>query len=158
MVSQGLGFWSHLDILTLTMLVIEWIASQHQAHAISSDDPWYVGPRRSITAYHSPLQKLSKLLLDLVVLNYYGWSKPSRTTTSMWRMCHSLVTMRVPSRFIITLLSTQRQKTFRFVIIFFVTMCWRATSPSTTWILKISWQISSQSPWMRSNLASCGAS
>ena len=28
-----------LDILTLTMLVIVWTASQHQAHAISSDNP-----------------------------------------------------------------------------------------------------------------------
>ena len=28
------------------MLVIMWTASQHQAPAISSDDPWYVGPRR----------------------------------------------------------------------------------------------------------------
>ena len=61
-----------LDSLTLTMLVIEWNANQHQAHVISLDDPWYVGPQRSRTAYHSPLQKLSTLLLDRDVLNYYG--------------------------------------------------------------------------------------
>ena len=61
-----------LDILTLTMLVIMWTASQHQAHVISSDDPWYVGPRRSRTVYHSLLVKLSTFLLDLVVLNCSG--------------------------------------------------------------------------------------
>ena len=42
-----------LIILTLTMLVIGWTASQHQAHAISSDDLWSVGPRRNRTAYLS---------------------------------------------------------------------------------------------------------
>ena len=61
-----------LDILTLTMLVIVWTASQHQAHVISLDDPWYVGPRRNKTAYHALLLKLSTLLLVRVVLNYYG--------------------------------------------------------------------------------------
>ena len=61
-----------LDILTLTMLVIVWTASQHLVHVISSDDLWSVGPRRNRTAYHSPLQKLSTLLLDRAVLNYYG--------------------------------------------------------------------------------------
>ena len=61
-----------LDIQTLTMLVIVWTASQRQAHAISSDDLWFVGPRRNRTAYLSPLQKLNTLLLDHAVLNYYG--------------------------------------------------------------------------------------
>ena len=61
-----------LDILTLTVLVIGWTASQHQAHVISSDDPWYVGPRRNRTAYHSLLLKLSTLLLVRAVLTCYG--------------------------------------------------------------------------------------
>ena len=61
------------------MLAIVWTASQCQAHAISSDDLWSIGPRRNRTAYHSPLQKLSTLLLDRAMLNYYGWSKHSRT-------------------------------------------------------------------------------
>ena len=61
-----------LDILTLTMLVIVWTACQHQAHAISSDDPWSVGLRRKRIAYHFQLLKLSTLLLVRAVLNFYG--------------------------------------------------------------------------------------
>ena len=61
-----------LDTQTLTMLAIAWTASQRQAYAISSDDLWSVGPQRNITMYHSPLQKLRTLLLDLNVLNCYG--------------------------------------------------------------------------------------
>ena len=61
-----------LDIQTLTMLVIVWTASQHQAHAISSDDLWSVGPRRNRTPCHCLLLKLSILLLVLAVLNCCG--------------------------------------------------------------------------------------
>ena len=143
-----------LDILTLTMLVIVWTASQHQAHVISSDDLWSVGPRRNRIAYHSPLQKLSTLLLDPAVLNYYGWSKHSRTMASTWRMWLSTVTMRALSRLLITQFSTRRETTSKFVIIFFVIICWRAASPSTMQALKTSWLISSLSPWMRKGFAS----
>ena len=61
-----------LDILTLTMLVIMWTASQLLALVISSDDLWSVGPRRNRTAYHCLLLKLNTLLLALAVLNYFG--------------------------------------------------------------------------------------
>ena len=71
------------------MLVIVWTASQLLALVISSDDLWSVGPRKNRTAYHSPLQKLSTLLLDHAMLNYYGWSKHSRTMASTWRLCLS---------------------------------------------------------------------
>ena len=58
-----------LDILTLTMLVIVWTASQHLVLVISSDDLWSVGPRRNRTVYHYLLLKLSTLLLVLAMLN-----------------------------------------------------------------------------------------
>src|SRR3954467_1430732 len=54
------------------MLVTVWTASQHLVHVISSDDPWYVGPRRNRTAYHCLLLKLSTLLLVLAVLNCFN--------------------------------------------------------------------------------------
>ena len=114
--------------------------------------------RRNRTAYHCLLLKLSTLLLVLAVLNCSGWSKLWRTTASTWRMCLSTVTMRVQSRLLTTQFSTRRQSTSRFIIIFFVIMCWRATSPSTTQALKTSWPISSLSPWMSRDLASCGVS
>ena len=61
-----------LDILTLTMLVIVWTASQHLVHVISSDDLWSVGLQRNRTAYHCLLLKLSTLLLVLAALSFCG--------------------------------------------------------------------------------------
>ena len=61
-----------LDIQILTMLLIVWTTSRHQAHAIPSDVPWSIGLRRNRTAYHFLLLKLSTLLLVRDVLNCYG--------------------------------------------------------------------------------------
>ena len=57
------------------MLVIEWIASQHQAHVISLDYPWYVGPRRSRIVYHSLLLKLIEYIVACSCCAQLLWMK-----------------------------------------------------------------------------------
>ena len=51
---------------------IRWIASLHQAHVTFWDDHLYVGLQRSRTVCHSQLLNLNTLLLDPVVLSFYG--------------------------------------------------------------------------------------
>ena len=67
--AQGL-IW--LDSRMLIMLVTKWIASLHQAHVIFLVDHLFVGLQRSRIVYHSQLLNLNTLLLDPVVLSFYG--------------------------------------------------------------------------------------
>ena len=157
MVPQGFGFWSHW----ILWLWLCW---------------WSCGPQVNISHMPFPRTIFGLLVLKETELRItvYCWSwvhwcwfllcsiamdeANPQGLASMWRMCHSTAIMRVLSRLLTTQFSTRRQSTSRFVIIFFMTVCWRVTSPSTTQILKTSWPISSQSPWMRRDLASCGVS
>ena len=157
MVPQGLGFWSHW----IFWLWLCW---------------WSCGPQVNFWHLSFPRMIFGLLVLEetklRISLHCRSWvhccwivlcsiTMDEANPQGLWHQreeCASTAIMRALSRLLITQFSTRRQSTYRFVIIFFVIMCWRATSPSTTQALKISWPISSISPWMRRDLASCGVS
>ena len=86
-----------------------------------------LGFPRNKTRYPYPPPKRNTLLLDHVVLNYFGWPKLLKIMGYMWNMFHYFVTMKVLLRLLAIPCNILELSILKLVIISFKIMLLRVT-------------------------------